>query len=161
LLAPEPVRLFFANRCILGGAERQTRGFAGGRIRVAGLRRRGRRGFTLNELMIVVALVGLLSTIALPNFVHARRAAQVRMCITNLRRLDDAKTQWALDFRKPETSVPTVADIVPYLRDNRMPVCPASGTYRLRRVSRPPICTRWPIGHTLNNANMDDDPMAD
>ena len=123
--------------------------------------RRLRRGFTLTELMIVVAVIGLLATIALPNFIRSRRAAQVRACIANLRRLDDGKSEWAMENRKADTSVPVTTDITPYLRDNRLPDCPASGTYRLRRVTRAPVCTLFSIGHTLNNLNMDDDALPD
>ena len=122
---------------------------------------RWHRGFTLTELMIVVSVIGLLATIALPNFVRSRRAAQVRACIANLRRLDDGKSEWAMEYRKSDTSVPVTTDITPYLRDNRLPACPASGTYRLRRIARSPVCSFSPIGHTLNNLNMDDDALPD
>ena len=111
--------------------------------------------------MIVVALIALLAAIAVPNFVRSRRATQVRVCIRNLRTLEDSKSQWALENRKSETAVPTTTDILPFLRYNTLPVCPANGTYRLRRVSRTPICTLYSIGHTLNNLNLDDDAYPD
>jgi hypothetical protein len=111
--------------------------------------------------MIVVAVVLLLVAIAVPNFVRSRRAAQVRLCITNLRNLEDSKSQWALDYRKRDTDIPVVDDVIPYLRDLALPECPANGTYRLRRVSRTPTCTLYPIGHTLRNSNMDDDALPD
>lgn len=119
------------------------------------------RGFTLTELMIVVAVIGLLASIAMPNFVRARRATQVRACVANLHRIDDCKAQWALEFRKTDSSIPTVNDIIPYLRANHLPACPASGTYRLRRVSRTPVCSQSFAGHTLNNLNLDDDALPD
>ena len=53
-------------------------------------------GFTLVEIMIVVAIIGLLATIAIPNFVRARLKAQQSACINNLRQLDGAKQTWAL-----------------------------------------------------------------
>ena len=51
--------------------------------------------------------------------------------------------------------------IVPYLRDERLPECPANGTYRIRTLSRQPNCSFWPAGHTLANLDGDDDPDAD
>jgi prepilin-type N-terminal cleavage/methylation domain-containing protein len=122
---------------------------------------RPRPGFTLVEIMIVVAIIGLLAGIAIPGFIKARNSARVKSCISNLKTLNAAKVQWAFAERKRTTSIPLAAEVIPYLREGSLPECPAGGTYRLRSLARNPACTLWSDGHTLMNLNQDDDPFVD
>ena len=73
--------------------------------------------------------------------------ANLAACINNLRMIDGAKQQWALEKQKPGGALLTAADLAPYLRSNTVPVCPAGGVYTLNPVSVPPICNI--PGHTL------------
>lgn len=72
-------------------------------------------GFTLIEIMIVVAIIGLLAAIAIPNFIRSRTKSQQNACINNLRQIDGAKQQWALETKQGASALPDEDAIKPYL----------------------------------------------
>lgn len=107
-------------------------------------------GFTLVEIMIVIAIIGLLATIALPNFMRARQAAAAKTCITNLSNIESAKQIWGVEKGKTTGDEPTFSELVgPDLYIKRMPSCPAGGTFHINPIGDPASCTRFTEGHTL------------
>lgn len=99
-------------------------------------------GFTIVELMIVVSIIGLLATIIAPSVLRARAEAAREACISNLRKIDGAKAQWAMENHKSPTDVPSDTDLFGATRYIRTkPTCPARGIYQLEAVAQPPDCT--------------------
>lgn len=111
---------------------------------------RPQSGFTLVEIMIVVAIIGLLAAIAIPNFNKARRGAAKQACIMNLRSIDSAKEAWAAENRKANGDTAEASALASYFKDNRPPECPAGGQYSYNAVGTPPACSLGAVeGHTL------------
>ena len=104
-----------------------------------------RQGFTLVEIMVVVAIVGLLAAIVLPNFLHAQTVSQANACINNLAKIDAAATEFALEsHKKTGDAIVFPADLTPFIKlDNtgHIPACPAGGVYGDTKVGTLPTCS--------------------
>src|SRR4028118_930680 len=93
------------------------------------LKKNARRGFTLIEIMIVVLIIGILLAIAVPNFVKARESSRTKACVSNLKQIDSAKEQWAMDTKAATgAAVDLATDLVGATKYIKNPAgCPGRG----------------------------------
>ncbi len=108
---------------------------------VGGVRHPADGGFTLVEIMIVVAIIGLLAAIAVPGFLRARESSQLSMIANNLRILETAKNQYALDWKLATSAPVTEADLLPYLKAQQPVPAVAQETYTFVDVNTLIIAT--------------------
>jgi len=100
--------------------------------------------------MIVVAIIGMLAMIAIPNIARARRTAQRQACIMNLKAIESAKEAWAAENRKADGDPVDVEAVNAYLKNSEAPQCPAGGTYTYGNVGEKPTCSLGPtLGHKI------------
>ncbi len=124
-------------------------------------------GLTLVGMLIVVALIVLLSALCdIPNFEDGHTCSQQEACIYNLRLLDSAKRQWALEKHKQSTDTPQGTDLLPYLGRypsgelHELPSCPAdpqqtfATSYALGSVGTKPVCLIMPTLHVMPTSNV-------
>ncbi len=107
-----------------------------------------RGGFTLIEIMIVIAILAMIIAIAVPNFLKSRTHARMQVCIENLSQIESAKQLWGLEAGKQDGEVPVESDLVgPSLYIKTMPQCPAGGAYSFNGIGANATCDI--PGHSL------------
>jgi len=108
---------------------------------------------------MVACLLGLFALVAIPNCIKEPNTSPANACINNLRQIDAAKNEWALEHNAKSNDVVTIKDIRPYIERERnnpfikldakgnLPKCPSGGVYTIGKIGEPPTCS---LGTTVN-----------
>jgi competence protein ComGC len=92
--------------------------------------------------VIYLGIIGVLVAMAIPNFVKARTTACMNACVANLKQIDGATQQWAVEYKRTTNDVPDWEKVLTYLKGSLLPICPSGGTYHLgETVGASPTCS--------------------
>ena len=127
---------------------------------------RSRKGFTLVEIMIVVAIIGLLSAIAIPSFLKARDTARRNACLNNLRNISAAKDEYAIEYGGVASTTLVASNVSLYIKDINKCFCPTAegagrtftNSYSINALTTDPTCLIAPtttFGGDTNAPNHD------
>ena len=100
-----------------------------------------RSGFTLVEIMVVVAIIGLLMSVATVGINHAIKTAKGQTCQMNIEAIEGAKQMWMLESKKGDNDVASEEDLKVHLKNNAFPTCPSGGTYTINSLSVRATCS--------------------
>jgi prepilin-type N-terminal cleavage/methylation domain-containing protein len=112
--------------------------------------RKQRSGFTLLEIMVVVAIFSVIMSIGFPNFIRARTSARTRACVKQIRTLQAAKEQYAMLKRLPQGSAVSMGDLVAQELISSGPICPDGFPYTVGLVGEDVVCTSGLPGHMID-----------
>jgi prepilin-type N-terminal cleavage/methylation domain-containing protein len=110
------------------------------------IQRNGKSAFTLIEIMIVIAIIGVLAAIAIPNLIRSRLTTEKNACIKNLQEIEGAKQQWALEKHLNGGADTVIPEVDTYIKGGS-PSCPGGGRYTYGKINENVICTI--TGHSL------------
>src|SRR5437016_3738650 len=100
------------------------------------------QGFTLVEIMVVMAIMASILAIALPSFARARDRSVARACQHNLKEILCAKERWAMDNNRGPLDTPSMTELaVPGVYMKGTPLCPSGGKYTVGRLDEMPLCS--------------------
>jgi competence protein ComGC len=97
--------------------------------------------FTIFEIVILLCILAIVFAIAVPNFVKEPNTSPANACINNLRQIDGAKQEWALEHHATNGDIVTMNQLTNYLLRGVMPKCPSGGTYTIGKIGQFPICS--------------------
>lgn len=103
--------------------------------------RKSRFGFTIVELAIVVLVLGILLTVAIPFYQGARERAWTHACLENLTKIDQAKQLWQMENNKDSNDEPVWGELIPRYLKTR-PLCPTGGEYEIRHCGTASTCSK-------------------
>jgi prepilin-type N-terminal cleavage/methylation domain-containing protein len=104
-------------------------------------RRRLAAGFTLVEIMVVIAIIGMLMGVATLGINHAIQSAKAHTCAMNIEAIENAKQMWSLENKKGDNDTAGEDDLKGYLKNNSFPTCPSGGTYSINANTTKATCS--------------------